>query len=184
MKKNTKVDKGKKGLRCLGGEQCKILGYCVRARQQEIIEQKERDNKYRMDERFIGNLVPLTTRIETWYHLGKYSRQHLQTAFDAYHQQDYETAILHSKAVIDANVDCGIAYICLISAEYFLGNYEDATYFASRAEQLYFSDAQRRVLKKFALHCGNLVREKLKGATKTESSTAKTAATNFIGACL
>jgi len=154
--------KKKKWPTCNGGAECERLGYCVIGRQREIIEQRERDKGYRMDENFIGNLVPLKVEKNMQYHLGDYSKQHLQTAYDSFHQGDFESASLHSKAVIQANSDCAIAYICVVAAEYFLGNYEEATYYAVRAENYCYSPYQQLVLQKFNLHSENLIREKAK----------------------
>ena len=179
----NKVGNKKKWPSCNGGTECERLGYCVMGRQREINEQRERDKKYKMSENFIGNLVPLKVEKNTQYHLGDYSRQHLQIAFDAFHQADFESASLHSKAVVQANADCSIAYFCVVSAEYFLGNYDEATQYAIRATDYCQTAYQKQVLKQFNLHCENLVKENLKPTAKKEAGVAETTATNFIKAC-
>jgi hypothetical protein len=182
-KPKSSSNKKKKWPSCNGGAECERLGYCVRARQSEIIEQRERDKKYRMDELFIGNLVPLRVEKNTQFHLGDYSKRHLQIACDAFHQQDFESASLHSKAVIQANTDCSTAYICVVAAEYFLCNYEEATYYAVSAESHCYSPYQQLVLERFNLHCQNLIREKLKTTTKTESGKVEATIANFMEPC-
>jgi hypothetical protein len=178
VKKQSVSSKKKKKTICMGGEQCQLLGYCVRAREREIIEQRERDKAYKMSEGFIGNLVPLRVEKNTQFHLGEYSRQHLQIACDSFHQQDFESTSLHAKAVIQANTDCSTAYWCVIAAEYFLSNYGEASYYASRAIDYCHSPYQQQVLQRFNLHCENIIREKLKSPTETGVR-----ATNFTLAC-
>lgn len=171
MKKPTDKSEFPEGFMCSRGEQCRILGYCLRdkelEKQRELLE-LERKRTYQMGDAFIARWVPQDVPIHVSYHLGEYSHIHLQTAFDAYHGQDYETAILHCKAVIDANCNCGIAYICIVASEYFSGNYEEATYYATRAEEHYDNPKAWEVLRSFNLHCVNLIREKGEAEAKAE----------------
>lgn len=164
MKEKKQLSKSGKRSRtvpCLGGEQCKILGYCVRAKAREREEMEEQEKAYRMSSEFIGKIVPLSVNSENSFHIGQYSEKHLQTAFDAFHQQDYETAVLHCKAIVQENPECGVAYVCLAVSEYYRQNFEEANYYSARAEEHYYN-YEHRVIKLFGLHCQNLYREQLK----------------------
>ena len=153
-----KAPKSKKSL-CIGGTECERLGYCIVRHARYKAEAAEREKAFRMKESFIGKMIPLRVIEEPFYYIGAYSRQHLQVAFDAYHQMDYETAILHCKAVMQANDKCGYAYICIAVSEYYLGNYEEASYYADRGSYS-FTYVMKRILDDFSLHCVNLHREK------------------------
>ena len=75
-----------------------------------------------MDDLFIGNLVPL--------HVSGYKslpyKNYLQPAYKAFHQKDYETAILNYRAVLSKDPICKAALLRLAVALNFTYNYEDA----------------------------------------------------------
>ena len=143
---------------CIYGSLCRELGYCKKAHDEEKLENEK---SYRMQESIISNMVPLRATKETFVYMGDFTRKHLQIAFDVFHQQDYETAILNCKAVIQETVGCGVAYACIASAEYFLGNYDEANHFAIKGEGCYFG-TERQKLKLFGLHCENLASDRMK----------------------
>lgn len=143
---------------CKGGDKCNKLGYCIIRHAKYKVELAEREKAYRMKEDFIGHLIPLIVAKDPINHIGEYSRQHLQMALDAYHQQDYETAILHCKAVIQENGFGVIAYLCIAVSEYYQGNYEEASYYADRCSSCY--DFRVKSIELFSLHCINLYKER------------------------
>jgi hypothetical protein len=68
--------------------------------------------------------------------MGKYSKFHLQVACDAFHQEDYETAILNFRAVLEAVNDYD-AFIGLAVAYLMVKDYDNAAIFAERCSISY-----------------------------------------------
>lgn len=115
---------------------CLRIGKCrltLSEKEQEIIEAIESErrgtalnehNKIAniMDDLSIENLVPL--------HVSGYKslpyKNYLQPAYEAFHQKDYETAILNYKAVLSKDPINKAAILGLAIALNFTHNYEDA----------------------------------------------------------
>jgi tetratricopeptide (TPR) repeat protein len=108
-------------------DECKALGYCRVGREKESITYNSRVIKF--DIRKYMNYLPL--RIEGSRY-GQYSKFHLQTALDAFHQEDYETAILHFRATIENAAHLAEAYYGLTLSYFIIKDYENAMTFADR----------------------------------------------------
>ncbi len=139
-------------------DECQSLGFCR-------LSMRDFENKwslgktaYRrwkeqviMNDIDIQNLIP----VKADFVKGKYTKEHYQMAFDAFHQQDYETAYLHFKAVEEYitdehGVNMGIA-VCL----YFMKAYTEAADYASKRLALYDTSAIPFSVEKFIAHCEN-----------------------------
>ena len=68
--------------------------------------------------------------------MGNYSKYHLQVACDAFHQEDYETAILNFRAVLEVG-NFYEAIIGLAVAYFMVKDYENAAIFAERCSTSY-----------------------------------------------
>ena len=89
-----------------------------------------------------------------WRDGGKYSRAHLQAAFDAYHQQDYETAIINCKAVIELNNELPLPLLVIAVCYYFLNDYTEAII----QYELYLKNLDYTEEELFKWHCENKLR--------------------------
>ncbi len=120
-------------------DNCARLGYCRLTLSKEEIEYleskiKAADEKkaaklkeqikraYVMDDLSIENLTPLRAGINSNIPYKKY----LQPAYEAFHQKDYETALLNYKAVLAQSPMNKAALKGLAVALYFTRNYEGA----------------------------------------------------------
>ncbi len=106
-------------------DECEALGYCRLSNNQF--------SSKRFTVKDYLNLVPAQ-----FYggKMGKYSKFHLQVACDAFHQEDYETAILHFRAVLEAVNDYD-AFIGLAVAYFMVKDYDNAAIFAERCSTSY-----------------------------------------------
>ncbi len=115
------------GVRELCSE-CKPLGYCIL---------KSNDSDIQLFGRFTVkdylNLVPVHFYSGK---MGKYSKFHLQVACDAFHQEDYETAIINFRAVLEAD-NYYDAIIGLAVAYFMAKDYENAAIFTERCSTSY-----------------------------------------------
>ena len=102
---------------------CKKQGYCRLSIDLPIVPSKN-FTIYTINDYL--DLIPIQIKGSE---LGNYSKLHLQIACDAFHQQDYETAILHFRAVLEvrnfyeANIGLAVAY-------FMIKDYENAIRFA------------------------------------------------------
>lgn len=83
---------------------------------------EQRRRAFVMQNLDIANLTPLY--VSGWEN--KHFKKPLQTAYEAFHQQDYETAILNYKAVLAQNPLNKAAHLGLAIALYFNHKYEGA----------------------------------------------------------
>jgi hypothetical protein len=106
-------------------DECKALGYC------RLSINQFSNKKFTVKDYL--NLVPAQ-----FYggKMGKYSKFHLQVACDAFHQEDYETAILNFRAVLEAVNDYD-AFIGLAVAYFMVKDYDNAAIFAQRCSSNY-----------------------------------------------
>lgn len=107
---------------------CKPLGYC-------IIKSNASDVQLfgRFTVKDYLNLVPVNFYSGK---MGKYSKFHLQVACDAFHQEDYETAIINFRAVLEAD-NYYNAIIGLAVAYFMVKDYDNAAIFAERCSTSY-----------------------------------------------
>ena len=131
---------------------CKKLGYCrLAAEEHRMKGEAERLTKamFRMEDADIRNLVPLNRKGIT----SAYIREHLETADLAFHQEDYETAILHYQAVLEGCPSQNTTHIFLAVSFYFMRDFESAirSAFCYLAETLQGSGR----IEKFIVHCQN-----------------------------
>ena len=82
-------------------DECMGLGYCKEYASDHMPEPPKIVTRMKVTPRF--NLsyytakIPL--RVDSKLGLSRYAKEHLQTAYDAFHQDDFETALLHFKSV-------------------------------------------------------------------------------------
>ena len=106
-------------------DECEALGYC------RLDNNKLSTIRYTIKDYL--NLVPVSIYGGK---LGKYSKFHLQVACDAFHQEDYETAILNFRAVLEVG-NFYEAVIGLAVACFMVKDYENAAIFAERYSTSY-----------------------------------------------
>ena len=137
---------------------CKKLGYCrLAAEEHRKKAEAERLTKamYRMEDAEIRNMVPLNRKDIT----SPYKREHLETADLAFHQEDYETAILHYLAVLEGCPSQSTTHVFLSVSFYFMKDFESAI----RSAFCYLAEASQGSgrIEKFIVHCQNcLARQK------------------------
>jgi hypothetical protein len=73
------------------------------------------------------DMVPLHVVNAGMVRCSKAGKQHLQLAYDAFHQQDYETAMLQFHIVLEESGTVEEALIGLAISYFYLGNYENAS---------------------------------------------------------
>ncbi len=105
-------------------DHCKILGYCVASKNMRTYVQSD---FVRFTVKDYLDLVPVQIKGAQF---GNYSKLHLQIAYDAFHQQDYETAILHFRAVVDVIGFNKEVTTSLVVANFMAKDYENALVFA------------------------------------------------------
>ena len=72
------------------------------------------------------DMVPLHVVNAGMVRCNKAGKLHLQNAYDAFHQQDYETAMLQFHTVLEESATVEEALIGLAIAYYFMGDFENA----------------------------------------------------------
>ncbi len=71
-------------------------------------------------------MIPRQVVVEHWEHCSVAAKKHLQLAYDAFHQQDYETARLQFHIVLKKRGKLEEALIGLAITYFHLGDYENA----------------------------------------------------------
>jgi tetratricopeptide (TPR) repeat protein len=92
-------------------------------KKQANINRKKNQRAFIMDNLSIANLTPL--HIENIWQLQPY-KKHLQTAYEAFHHKDYETAILNYRAVLSQDPINVSALQGISVALYFINNIKGA----------------------------------------------------------
>ena len=82
-------------------------------------------------------MVPLHVVNAGMVRCNKAGKLHLQNAYDAFHQQDYETAMLQFHTVLEESATVEEALIGLAIAYYFMGDYENANRY-----MMYYGEAK------------------------------------------
>lgn len=145
--------------------ECQKLGYCKERRQNMLsvnVNTWAKRPEAPMNDSTIANLVPLNAKDEK----GRYSREHLTVAYDAFHQKDYETAELHFRAVLEVNARSTNANIGLAATCYFLKKFDEAIRFMA----YYESDAvvYRNIPNDFVAHCEKIMMEQKRNKSQHE----------------
>jgi hypothetical protein len=108
---------------------CRNLGYC------RIIRSLVADNNINTPDFFslptysLKDYISLVPLQVTNLRLGNYSRHYVQHAHDAFHQEDYETAILNYKAAMEGSGDVEEILIGLALSYYSIEDFENASIF-------------------------------------------------------
>ncbi len=165
-KKNHRHNKHKEYLKYSGAamitslcESCRKLGYCREGRINLLMEkpieprwEKALTRPVNFNLKYYCAKIPL--RVPEGTTLNEFGRKHLQIAYDAFHQDDFETALLNYKCI-----DHGGAYnnqpdYFLALTFFLLGNYENAvahmqacidnTYFATEDFTPFLEECERR----------------------------------------
>lgn len=79
----------------------------------------------------VKNLIPLRAIDSQDFHYNNYTKDNLQKAFDTFHQEDYETAILIFKKIVEVNFEMKEVYLYLGISYYCFKDYENASQFIS-----------------------------------------------------
>ena len=116
-------------------DECKELGYCKETWATEKTYRNEVFNSSKPideNEKVISlkgllKLVPLRVPDSRF---GDYTKKHLQEAFDSFHQEDYETALLHFLAVLEANSNISVVFLGTSLCYYMQGDIENAICFS------------------------------------------------------
>ncbi len=121
-------------------EECKELGYCkldIRlknvSRNSSYVPEPLPNVEFKNDSKQIVSLkgllqlVPLRVPDSRF---GDYTKKHLQEAFDSFHQEDYETALLHFLAVLEANSNIPVVFLGTSLCYYMQGDIENAICFS------------------------------------------------------
>ena len=113
-------------------DECKKLGYCRDAALRRLrMPEKVYDlNDYK-------NMIPLTALNSMALHNNNYAAGTLQKAFDAFHQDDYETAIHLFRMIINDNANLREANLFAAISYFFYNDYESAARFMG-----YYGDYQ------------------------------------------
>lgn len=152
--------------------ECQKLGYCRRFREEREKTEEAAERKrasFVMEDAAIRNLVPLDAKNVK----GKYSRQHLVVAYEAIHQKDFETAILHLMAVLESGEERDAAQLALAVSHYFLKNYAKALEHASQYEERYYSRSNK--MQDFIVHCANSLKKQQAEAQQKQEQEEKEA---------
>ena len=127
-------------------DECKELGYCKetlamekRAKASSYIPEELpkvemlKENKNVSSLKELLNLVPLHAHKGRF---GDYTKKHLQTAYDAFHQEDYETALLNFLTVLETNSNVSDAFLGTAICYYMLGDFEKALGYSHYLENI------------------------------------------------
>lgn len=127
-------------------------GYCINAK----VELEKLPSEYfNMSELAIENLVPFKSYSNNRTHSGSFTIANLQLGHDAFHQKDYETALLHYLAVLEINYKHAEAYLYAAVSYYIQGNLDDALDYSNRS--IDSANLPLVDVKGFILHCENKI---------------------------
>lgn len=99
---------------------CKPLGRCLASFSQLL------STKVYLPQDYL-DMVPLHVVNVGAMRCSNAGKQHLQLAYDAFHQQDYETAMLQFHIVLEESGTVEEALIGLAISYFYLGNYDNAS---------------------------------------------------------
>lgn len=105
-------------------DECKKQGYCQLEETEEQLYNKIKNLPKRFSFKDYTLLLPLRV---TSTLLGDYIKKYLQIAFDAFHQEDFETALLNFKTVLQARGNISILHYAIALCYFKLEDYELAS---------------------------------------------------------
>lgn len=122
-------------------DECKAFGKC---KLNNRVEYKIWNGDYSLED-FVRSLVPYSANDTR----GAFIREHMQAAYDAFHDQDYETAGLHFMTIINERPKEPIVFLGLASIKYFLKDYAEAIEYAKQyaAHRMFGSNRVRFFIK-------------------------------------
>lgn len=109
-------------------DECKLFGYCKEKNAKLYDQMWEHRNSIQINQTFDLNsyTVKIPLRVEDKNRLSVYAAKHVQIAYDAFHQDDFETALLHFKSA-ELSPSSGTNPDFFLAVTYFLmGNYPTA----------------------------------------------------------
>jgi hypothetical protein len=128
-------------------DECIERGFC-KLRPEFTKDTLKKD--YWMKDESIRDVVPVDAREVK----GLFSKKHFAAAHEAFHVEDYETAILNYQAILEEHQFNITARVCLAICYYYLEDYEKALAHAGRISGDY------RWLQNFMLHCENKLQKR------------------------
>lgn len=135
-------------------DECKALGYCRKEGRQL---KPDFDMLNLMDTTEVERMIPWGVLEHSFTYLGNYTKKHMKIALEAFHQQDYETAILHSKVVLEQNPYRTDALLCIAASEFFSNNFQMAMELATTAIGQDFLPTAKFTIERFIYTCENLL---------------------------
>ena len=106
-------------------DKCKALGYCRASTEEEDYSESKRLYSIKDFE----SMIPIRAVSSNALHYNNYAMDTLQKAFDAFHQNDYETAILLFRMIINDNAELHEANLYVAISYLFAEDYENASRF-------------------------------------------------------
>lgn len=104
-------------------DECKALGFC----KLEQIRKMLNDKLHGLPKLFTFNDFAKNVPLQPFSgYLGNYTNKHLQMACDAFHQEDYETALLHFKAALEGRANISYAHFGIALCYFKINNFEMA----------------------------------------------------------
>lgn len=136
-------------------DDCKMLGYCKESISARMHESNEMATSVQVnrpfDVKYYTAKIPF--RVSSNEAFSQYAKSHLQTAYDAFHQDDFETALLHFKSVERGGNYFQSDYFLALT-NFMLENYEmagihmqaciDHTYYRTEDFSLFLDECTRR----------------------------------------
>ena len=106
-------------------DKCKALGYCRVSTEEDDFPESKRLYSIKDFE----SMIPIRAVSSNALHYNNYAEDTLQKAFDAFHQNDYETAILLFRMIINDNAELHEANLYVAISYLFTEDYENASRF-------------------------------------------------------
>ncbi len=161
-------------------DSCNEKGYCTRKEKIYFEEISKSKVVYTISDKEISNMVLLNIPKDNRFY-SAYIRKYLQIAIDAFHQDDYETAIINSNVVLAQKNNCNEALFCLAVSYYFLADYEQAIDYAHRISSSEYRLNEDKICA-FIDKCKNTL-YKNKMAEKKEAKTLPNQFVNKLNMC-
>lgn len=160
---------------------CLTFGWCMKYNsdysdnQEEILKFGIEDYSNNQEESLkfgIKDYLNLVPTIVECGQYGKYSKFHLQVACDAFHQEDYETAILNFRAALEVNTFY-VAVIGVALAYFMVKDYDNAASFAQHYYAVYDNPVVENLIQ-------DIVKASADTASKKEAMVVTETVTNSI----
>lgn len=107
-------------------DECKVLGYCKASISDNFLVKPEITRSTNINRSFdiseYTGRIPF--RVDAKLGLSEFAKIHLQTAYDAFHQDDFETALLHFKSVTVGGFNYLNADYFFALSYFMLGDYQ------------------------------------------------------------